>query len=154
MFTRTMLSAAAVAIVSLGFLTPVASAAPAHPMDEGLVKASVRFHTTDNDKDHDSHVTVYVKEKDGTIAARADSDYGQFPDNSDNGPFALQVLDPATRDDFAGGQAVVRIDPKGNDTWQFTMYVELDFANGRIKNFQSENLSLSEDGRQQTFPIQ
>lgn len=148
-----MLSAAAAAIVGISLLAPVASASP-QPGDEQLVKASVKFHTTDNDKDGDSHVTVYVKEKDGTIAARTDGDFGRFPDNSDNGPFGMQVIDPASRDDMSGGQTVIRIDPKGHDTWQFTAYVELEFSNGRKKNFQSENLTLSQDGRQQSFPIQ
>ncbi|MER6763347.1 MULTISPECIES: hypothetical protein [Amycolatopsis] len=152
---RTIVTRAmAVAAVGMLLAAPAASATTAQVRaGDHLTGAFVKFHTTDNDKDGDSHVTVFVKERDGTIAARVDNDFGRFPDNSDNGPFGLEIVDPASRDDFAGGQVIVRMDPKGHDTWEFTMYVELQFDNGRKKNVQSENLRLTQDGRQQAFPI-
>jgi hypothetical protein len=52
-----------------------------------LVNAAISFHTNDEDKDDDTHVTVRVTDENNVIAAEIDNDFGHFDDNSDSGPY-------------------------------------------------------------------
>ena len=56
-----------------------------------LRNCTVRFHTNDEDKDSNTHVTVNVSDANNVVAAHVDSDFGYFDDQSDNGPFPLVV---------------------------------------------------------------
>ena len=47
-----------------------------------LKNCSIRFHTNDEDKDHDTHVTVNVFDSNNVVAAHVDNDFGKFGDNS------------------------------------------------------------------------
>src|SRR5713101_773416 len=96
--------------------------------DPVLTAASVKFHTTDtDDKDFDTHLTVTVRQRDGLIAARVDGDFGQFPNNSDNGPFDLQIENASPKPALAGGSVEVHIDPVGDDRWTFNLLTDLVF---------------------------
>ena len=119
-----------------------------------LTEAQVSFHTNDEDKDHDTHVTVTVRQRDGTIAARIDDDFGHFNDHSNNGPYGMLILNQGDKSDLAQGNVTIRVDPNGNDTWRFNFLVDLLFADGSHLNTESNNLELSQDRQQQAFGIQ
>jgi hypothetical protein len=119
-----------------------------------LTQAQVTFHTNDEDKDDDTHLTVTVRGSDGTIAARIDDDFGVFHDHSDHGPFGLLVINPAPKELLTQGNVVIRVDPNGNDTWRFNFFLDLTFSDNSHLNAQVDGLELTEDRQQQAFAIQ
>lgn len=62
-----------------------------------LRNISITFHTNDEDKDSDTHVTVTLVDADGIVAARISNDFGHFDDHSDSGPYALTVMNPSPK---------------------------------------------------------
>jgi hypothetical protein len=119
-----------------------------------LKNCTIRFHTNDEDKDHDSHVTVTVRDRDNRIAARIDSDFGHFDDQSDNGPFGLMIRNPSTYEALSAGNFTIRIDPNGHDTWRFNAYLDLYFNDGSHMSGEENQLSLSQNNREQTFGLE
>ena len=119
-----------------------------------LTQAQVTFHTNDEDKDDDTHLTVTVRGSDGTIAARIDDDFGVFHDHSDYGPFGLLVINPAPKELLTQGNVVIRVDPNGNDTWRFNFFLDLTFSDNSHLNAQVDGLELTQDRQQQAFAIQ
>lgn len=89
------------------------------------------IHTDDGDKDADTHVTVEVRDEGGTIAARIDDDFGLFTDQSDNGPFDLELMNKSTKSSLRSGTVEIRVDPKGNDVWKFNYFLDLMFDDRR-----------------------
>ena len=116
-----------------------------------LSGATVSFHTHDDDKDHDTNVTVTVRQHDGTIAAHLSDPFGHFADHSDSGPFNLELFNPGTRGEVQGGNFTVRIDPVGNDTWRFNMVLDLRFSDGSHMNSGVDGLELTDERQQQAF---
>jgi hypothetical protein len=119
-----------------------------------LTQAQVFFHTNDEDKDNDTHLTVTVRASDGTIAARIDNDFGVFRDHSDHGPFGLTIINPDFKEKLRGGNVVIRIDPNGHDTWRFNFLVDLTFSDGSHLNLGADGLELTQNRQQQAFGIQ
>jgi len=151
--TRIAATTAALGLIALATAGP-AAAAPAHPTAPGavLTKATVFFHTNNEDTDDDTHVTVTVRDRRGTVAAYTSNDFGHFDDNSDAGPFSLQVS-PARWDDVDFGTSTVRIDPNGNDTWRFNVRVDLYFSDGSHLGTDVSGIELTQDRKQQTWGV-
>ncbi len=118
-----------------------------------LTAARVSFHTNDEDKDADTHVTVTARESNGLIVARIDDDFGHFNDHSNNGPFDMAVINAAPKSDIQTGNVTLRIDPNGNDTWRFNFFVDLVFSDGSHLASQEDGLQLSQDQQQAAFGI-
>jgi Ricin-type beta-trefoil lectin domain-like len=118
-----------------------------------LVWAGVSFHTNDEDKDADTHVTVTVRQSDGLIAARVAENFGGFPDNSDKGPFDFTFINASTRSALHGGTVTIRIDPNGDDTWRFNFSVDLHFSDGSRFLSAHDGVELTADMREQTFDL-
>jgi hypothetical protein len=121
--------------------------------DPKLIGASVSFHTNDEDKDGDTHVTVTIRKNDGTIVARVDNDFGHFNDHTDAGPFGLKVVNAIPKSTLAPGYVTIRIDPNGHDTWRFNFSISLLFADGSSIGTEEDGLVLSQDRQQQTFGL-
>jgi hypothetical protein len=119
-----------------------------------LKSCTIKFHTNDDDKDGDTHVTITVRDANQVIAARIDNDFGHFNDNSDNGPFGLIVKNPSPRSIVEKGSVNIRIDPNGNDNWRFNFYLELVFDDGNILGTGVNGLDLNQDHRDATFAIE
>lgn len=119
-----------------------------------LTQAQVTFHTNDEDKNDDTHLTITVRGSDGTIAARIDDDFGIFKDHTDHGPFGLLIFNPAPKEKLAQGNVVIRIDPDGNDTWRFNFFLDLAFDDNSHLNTQVDGLELTDERQQQVFAIQ
>jgi hypothetical protein len=149
----------AAAVAALGLLTCAtltsAGAANASPHEPGatLTKATVYFHTNDEDKDDDTHVTLWVRDRANTTAAFISSDFGHFDDRSDNS-FALQITNRSSWDILNQGVSTIRIDPNGHDTWHFNVHIDLLFSDGSHLSSDSSGLSLSQDRRQQSWGVQ
>src|SRR6266436_7867679 len=101
------------------------------PPDPLLTRASVTFHTNDDDKDNDTLVEVEVRLSDQRTVVAKLSDYlGHFPDHSDAGPFTLLMVHPARRSQLRTGSvnilafANTTLPPFGHgDTWRFNFVV-------------------------------
>ncbi|MGW0516143.1 hypothetical protein [Crossiella sp. NPDC003009] len=118
-----------------------------------LTRATVFFHTNDEDKDHDTHITVTAFDRNGTTAARVANAFGDFDDHSDNGPFGMYIHNPSRWELLQGGNLHLRIDPNGNDTWRFNFRVDLQFSDGSQLSSWGDRLQLSQSDRARNFPI-
>jgi hypothetical protein len=118
-----------------------------------LLVPLISFHTNDEDKDGDTHVTITLREPNGSIAAKLEGDLGHFNDNSTSQNFAFEVFDPTDRDKLLSGTITLRVDPNGNDTWRFNYFLTLIFDDGSRLFFERGGLSLSEDHREVSFPL-
>jgi len=119
-----------------------------------LANCNIKFHTNDDDKDHDTHVTVDVTDFNNVVCAHIDNDFGHFDDQSDNGPFGLQVLNASNKSDCQRGTVRIRIDPNGNDTWKFNFTLTLIFDDNSTLSGGAGGLQLNQNNREQTFGLQ
>lgn len=127
--------------------------------DPLLTRATVTFHTNDDDKDHDTNVGVYVLLRNETIAYIYD-EFGHFDDHTDAGPFTLLMVRPLGRDQLKRANVVVGIDPLEGplggrgDTWRFSFLLDLFFKDGGHLIARASNLELSTWDRVQQFGIE
>lgn len=97
-----------------------------------LTGARVFFHTTDDNKDHDTNVVVNVICDAGTVASVSSNFGGEFRDHRDNGPFGMTFLAPQPVNRVHGVcRAELTEQPNGHDEWHFNWWVELIFSNGQ-----------------------
>jgi hypothetical protein len=119
-----------------------------------LHTAAVSFRTNDDDKDHDTNVTLEVRDHVGELAARISDTFGAFHDQTSNGPYELEVLNGTQKSELKNGTVLIRIDPKGNDTWRCNVEVDLHFDDGSTLTATADGLELNEQTeQQQTFGI-
>jgi hypothetical protein len=118
-----------------------------------LSNASISFHTNDEDKDDDTHVTLEVRDQNNVMAARVDNDFGHFDDHRDNGPFGLVVRNPSEKIDLQRGSVKIHIDPNGHDTWRFNFDLDLHFDVGTHLSGGAQGIELTQDRREQTFGL-
>ena len=119
-----------------------------------LIRASVSFHTNDEDKDDDSRVDVTVRLMDQTVVASIADEFGHFDDHSDAGPFDLLIKQAATRGELKTGSVAVQIEPNGNDTWRFNFFLDLLFDDGAHLIAWANGLELTESRQEQSFGIE
>lgn len=118
-----------------------------------LANCTVKFHTNNEDKDGDTHVTVTLKDDNNVVAARVSNDFGHFDDNSDAGPFALAVQNASAKESLQRGNVTVRIDPNGHDTWRFNFFLDLHFSDGSHLSGGADGLELTQDRKEQNFGL-
>lgn len=118
-----------------------------------LRNARISFHTNNEDKDSDTHVTVTLVDASGIVAARISNDFGHFDDNSDSGPYALSVMNPSRKDSLQSGKISLRIDPNGHDTWRFNFFLDMAFSDGTRLSGGADGLELTQNRREQTYGI-
>lgn len=119
-----------------------------------LTRASVSFHTNDEDKDDDSQVEVTVRLMDQTVVASIADEFGHFDDHSDAGPFDLLITQAASRGALKTGSVAVKISPNGNDTWRFNFFLDLLFDDGAHLIAWANGLEVTESRQEQSFGIE
>jgi hypothetical protein len=120
-----------------------------------LLRASVSFHTNDEDKDDDTQVDVYVfAGGKRTVVAKLTECFGHFDDNSDSGPHNLVLLKSVSRDAVSQGHVDLEIEPNGNDTWRFNFPLDLYFSDGGHLFAKAKGLELTEVTSQLTVGIE
>jgi hypothetical protein len=99
--------------------------------DLTLTAVAVQFHTTDDDKDQDSKLTMIVKQGQKTIA-HSESFAGSalFPDDSDSDFFELGEVDKKfTLGEIVKGVTVrLSFEPVGDDNWWFEFSLRFKFS--------------------------
>jgi hypothetical protein len=129
---------------------------PDNPM---LARASVTFHTNDDDKDHDTAVGVSVVLRDETIAYIYD-EFGHFADQSDSGPYTLLLVRRLPRHAIRQANVFVWIDPVmgpiggPGDTWRFNFVLDFLFEDGSHQLCTASRLELSTWNRQHEFAVE
>jgi hypothetical protein len=123
---------------------------PDNPM---LARASVTFHTNDDDKDHDTAVGVSVVLRDETIAYIYD-EFGHFPDHSDSGPYTLLLVRRLPRHAIRQANVFVRIDPVGGDTWRFNFVLDFLFEDGSHQLCKASGLEVSTVNSEHEFAVE
>ena len=133
------------------------------PPDPLLTRASVIFHTNDEDKDSDTLVEVEVRLSGGTVVAKLSDHLGHFNDHSDAGPFVLLMVQPVHRSQLRTGSvnilalAHITAPPEGHgDTWRFNFVVDLLFDDGAHLLARANGVQLKSPGLpvQQSFGIE
>lgn len=117
--------------------------------DPILTRASVTFHTNDEDKDFDTRVDVVVNLTGvGTIASISDP-FGRFGENSDAGPFTLLMESPVGLNEIRPATVNRTIHPVTGvvlgtgDTWRFNFLLDFFFSDGSHLLSRASNLELS-----------
>jgi hypothetical protein len=115
-----------------------------------LASASVTFQTGDDDKRKESSVDVSVRDKTGEIVAHVVDAFGLFDNNTINGPFDLEVMNPADLNAIKpGGTVELSWQPwkdntlSNTDEWHFSFSVELAFSDGQHVSIQEDGLRLT-----------
>ena len=133
------------------------------PPDPLLTRASVTFHTNDDDKDNDTLVDIEVRLDQRTVVAKLTDYLGHFSNNSDAGPFALVMVFPVRRSSLRTGfvkivaSANTTAPPFGHgDTWRFNFVVDLLFEDGAHLLARANGVQLKSRGlpAQQSFGIE
>jgi hypothetical protein len=110
-----------------------------------LTSAKITFQTGDDDKRKESSLDISVRDNSDEMIAQAVDSYGLFDNNTLNGPFDLQILNPAEISTVQpGGSLVLSWTPWANsigntDEWHFGLSLVLGFSDGR-------HVAVSESG--------
>jgi hypothetical protein len=99
-----------------------------------LEKARVRFYTTDDNKDYDTTVNVFLK-CGGSTFASVSGKFGEWDDNSDSGWIDLAVVEHPQSSSLSDCKAEVVEAPVGHDEWHFNWTLELTFSDGNLKRY-------------------
>lgn len=114
-----------------------------------LIRASITFQTNGDDKDSDTGLIVTVKLIDGTPIAGIDNNFGNFKNNTESGPYDLQIASPSTKGELKTGSVHIRIQPSGDDTWRFNFFLDLYFEDRTHLIARANGLHLTESPPQQ-----
>ncbi|MFD3268636.1 hypothetical protein ACE3MS_00565 [Paenibacillus dendritiformis] len=118
-----------------------------------LVSAQAWFHTNDDDKDHDTGLTITI-EKGHDLFAKSDVIMGTFDNHSDNGPYGLHLLGQISKSQLEGATTPLSIQPDGNDTWRFNYFLELGYNDGTRQKWEWFGNTLKEGrGDRKTFNL-
>lgn len=105
------------------------------PPKPTLTGARVKWVTTNDNKDHDTRVTVNINCGGSTIASVSDT-WGEFGDNSDSGWKGLNVIDRRRKENILGiCQAQLIESPVGHDEWHANMTLILTFSDGSVRQY-------------------
>ena len=124
-----------------------------------LVSAKITFQTGDDDKRKESSLDISLRDNSDQIIARAVDSYGLFDNDTVNGPFDLEVLNPAEISTVKeGGSLVLSWTPWSNsigntDEWHFSLSLVLAFSDGEHVAIQEDGLRLTAGQPTLTFGL-
>ena len=112
----------------------------------------IKFHTNDEDKASDTHVTVTVNDRNSIVSDQIGNDFGYFNVNSDTD---FIKLNPGYHslfiEDLLNGTVTIRIDPKRNDTWRFNFTFVLELNDNSKYSYGVNGLELDQNNREKSF---
>jgi hypothetical protein len=136
---------------------PVPTVRPRLPVapQATLTAATVKFHTTNDDKDSDTDLFVEIYDNSLGVAAEVTPKIdGLFRDNTDSQLYNMAIgHPPITYSQLLGGEIEVRIDPNGNDTWNFDDVVTMSFSDGSQLLYSFAGRSLNQNNRSFIYNI-
>ncbi len=100
-----------------------------------LSSAAVSFQVTNDDKDGDTTLNIYII-CGGNTAAAASGQWGHWDDNSPHGPFSLTVTEHPRKDQITGACSAKLVEaPNGHDEFHFNWSIMLSFSDGTTKRY-------------------
>jgi len=148
----TALAVLGLVLAPAGIASAAPSAVPASVPGAILQSASFTFNTMDDDKDFDTQLRLEVLDNQNRVVGITNGTFGQFKDQTQNGPFPLRIRGGITEASLVGGHLDVLITPNGNDTWKFDGEVDLGFDS----DFQFTSIGrtvLSQSNRELRLPL-
>ncbi|MCW8129195.1 MAG: hypothetical protein KIS92_02315 [Planctomycetota bacterium] len=117
--------------------------------DATLTEVKVVFHTTDDDKDHDTTLSMWIKIDTKTLAySEGFANNTRFPDKTDSSPFPLGEVDKKiSKQEVAKGvKARLKMTTNGDDNWWFKFTVTFKFSDdSTIVMEMTENTKFDDD---------
>jgi hypothetical protein len=92
-----------------------------------LTSVEAKFDTTTDNKNGDSKLDVYVKNRDGQEVAKSEGNEGVWDKHSSHS-VTLQIDGNPTKAGVAKGSILLTFHPRGGDTWKFNYEVTLKFS--------------------------
>ena len=107
----------------------------------------VGFHTNDENKDHDTGVSVTIQ----NVTQWQQTQNEEYPDGSDR----VKLLNPSSvpLSSLTGHALELCISPVGNDTWRFNMTLSGNRSDGQRYFFSANSIELSQDHRCMQWPV-
>jgi hypothetical protein len=116
----------------------------------------ITFNDVTDDKDIDTRLELFIILGAPGAPAVAYSDVGSntlIPNNS-HMSFTVPPFGTGFKfSDLPVAQIVVKIAPRGHDTWRFSFKAVVNFANGSTATVKTNNLVLDQDANQLTYPL-
>ena len=111
--------------------------------------------TRDRGKDANTRLEFFIVKHDGAPAAAYLDIEGQglYPNTT-----VAEVIPPGpggrfSYEELSQEQLLVKIDPKGNNTWTYAISATLRFSDGTTAIFNSGNEVLTENNKQELIPL-
>ena len=102
----------------------------AKPTEVRLSTAEVTFHTTDDDKEKDTAVSLYIKLNDGTVIAQFENIKDYFK-NRATSKYLRKVVTQIPKTSIQGCTSILKTKRvEGHDTWKFYYEVKFTFSDG------------------------
>ena len=123
--------------------------------DESLCvdAAQITFETKNDDKDADTRVwAALLRSGDGAEMGRTAKIAGHFDDNTSNGPYNFNIVETRARGTSSCAlpyAVVVHMEPNGNDTWIFSIYVRYRTQSGQILEGRTADFRLRQDHKEE-----
>lgn len=107
----------------------------------------VAFHTNDENKDHDTGVSVTIQ----NVAQWQQTQDEEFTDGSNH----VKLLNPSSvpLSSLTGHALDLCISPVGNDTWRFNMTLSGNRSDGQRYFFSANSIELSQNNRCMQVPV-
>jgi hypothetical protein len=119
-----------------------------------ITELNVKFHTTDDDKDDDTGLSVVVTNGERQLASWSQSGKEKFDNNSDHTK-RLNLNGDVSIDDIpVGAKMTVKIAPVGHDTWRFHMVLSGSRQAGGPVEYDLGDHVLDQDHRELTVNLQ
>ena len=110
------------ALVAMAVFTSAAFA-----QEPTLTSVEAKFDTTTDNKNGDSKLDVYVKNRDGQEVAKSEGNEGGWDKHSSHS-VTLQIEGNPTKAEVAKGSVLLTFHPHGADDWKFHYKVTLKFS--------------------------
>lgn len=137
-------------VAGLTFASSVATGQVPNPK---FTNMTITFHTTNEDKDHDTRVEIFIVKANGQPAlAYLDIGGGNqphvpnvgFPNNSTSQAYVVPTFGPGfTLQDRPNLAILIKITPNGHDTWRFGYDAVLHFADGSTSSISTAPGSIT-----------
>jgi hypothetical protein len=119
---------------------------------------TVWFKTTEDDKDPDTLLSVFVRAGKGqvvAVVASAENVGGMyFPSDNSARELGLTVTAPySNRSQVENGTVTIVITPNGHDTWKFDFTIVISFENASAYQNSYSGVVLSEAARERTYAL-
>ena len=108
-----------------------------------LTSVEAKFDTTTDNKNRDSKLDVYLKNRDGHEVGKSEGNEGRWDKNSTH-TITLQIEGNPTKAEVANGSVWLTFHPHGADAWKFSYKVTLKFSNNSYIIKELEGCALTQ----------